>query len=125
MNDHEQGQVGQEVQQVQGWNVLQLQSDGRLLLQVDSPGLQLQEQLLGADEALLDPHVSPLLLQEEQEQLLPGSGYQQKSVKAGEGWRRGAVCVSARSSVSTSVLLCSVRFPNLFLAFLERTCLHS
>lgn len=70
MNDHEQGQVGQEVQQVQGWNVLQLQPDGRLLLQVDPPGLQLQEQLLGADEALLDPRVSSLLLQEEQEQLL-------------------------------------------------------
>lgn len=73
MNDHEQGQVGQEVQQVHGWNALQLQPDGRLLLQVDSPGLQLQEQLLGADEALLDPRVSSLLLQEEQEQLLLGS----------------------------------------------------
>lgn len=75
MNEHEQGKVGQEVQQVQGWNVLQLQSDGRLLLQVDPPGLQLQEQLLSTDEALLDRRVSSLLLQEEQEQLLLGSPY--------------------------------------------------
>lgn len=53
--------------------MLQLQSDGRLLLQTDSPGLQLQEQLLCADEALLSSGVSSLLLQEEQEQLLHGS----------------------------------------------------
>lgn len=70
VNEHEEGQVGQEVQQVQGGNVLQLQSDGRLLLQMDSPGLQLQKQLLCADEAPLSPGASSLLLQEEQEQLL-------------------------------------------------------
>lgn len=49
-----------------------------------------------------------------------------KSVKAGKaGVEAQCVCVCVRSSVSTSVLLCSLRFPNLFLAFLERTCLHS
>lgn len=70
MNEHEERQVGQEVEQVEGRDVLQLQPDGRLLLQVDPSGLQLQQQLLGADEALLSAAVSPLLLQEEQEQLL-------------------------------------------------------
>lgn len=70
MNEHEERQVGQEVEQVEGRDVLQLQSDGRLLLQVDPSGLQLQQQLLGADEALLSTAVSSLLLQEEQEQLL-------------------------------------------------------
>lgn len=76
MDEHEEGQVGQEVQQVQRGDVLQLQSDGRLLLQTDPTGLQLQEQLLGADEALLRSSCSSsssLLLQEEQEQLLNGS----------------------------------------------------
>lgn len=68
--EHEEGQVGQEVQQVQRGDALQLQPDGGLLLQADPPGLQLQEQLLGADEALLEARVSSLLLQEEQEQLL-------------------------------------------------------
>lgn len=53
--------------------MLELQSDGRLLLQVDPAGLQLQEQLLCADESLLSSCVSLLLLQEEQEQLLLGS----------------------------------------------------
>lgn len=67
MNEHEEGQIGQEVQQVQWGNVLELQSDGRLLLQMDSPGLQLQKQLLGTDEALLSSVLPPLLLQEEQE----------------------------------------------------------
>lgn len=50
--------------------MLQLQPDGRLLLQMDPPGLQLQEQLLRTDEAPLSSGVSSLLLQEEQEQLL-------------------------------------------------------
>lgn len=70
VDEHEERQVGQEVQQVQRGNVLQLQSDGRLLLQADPPGLQLQEQLLGADEAALSSGFSSLLLQQEQEQLL-------------------------------------------------------
>lgn len=70
MNEHEERQVGQEVEQVEGRDVLQLQPDGRLLLQVDPSGLQLQKQLLGTDEALLSAAVSSLLLQEEQEQLL-------------------------------------------------------
>lgn len=76
MNEHEEGQVGQEVQQVQGRDVLQLQSDGRLLLQMDSAGLQLQKQLLCADEALLSSGVPSLLFQEEQEQLLQQPQYQ-------------------------------------------------
>lgn len=70
VDEHEEGQVGQEVQQVQRGNVLQLQPDGCLLLQMDPPGLQLQEQLLCADEALPNLYVSSLLLQEKQEQLL-------------------------------------------------------
>lgn len=73
MNEHEEGQVGQEVQQVEGGNVLELQSDGRLLLQLDSPGLQLQKQLLGTDEALLSADLPSLVLQEEQEELLQES----------------------------------------------------
>lgn len=74
MNEHEEGQVGQEVQQVQWRNVLQLQSDGGLLVQMDATGLQLQQQLVTADEALLSAWVFPLPLQEEQEQLLQVTG---------------------------------------------------
>ena len=75
VNEHEEGQVGQEVQQVERGNVLQLQSDGGLLLQADPPGLQLQQQLLAADEALLSSRVVALLLQQEQEQLLQESEF--------------------------------------------------
>lgn len=71
MNEHEEGQVGEKVQQIQGWDVLQLPSDGCLLVQMDSPGLQLQKELLRTDEALLSNScIFSLLLQEEQEQLL-------------------------------------------------------
>jgi len=74
VNEHEERQVSQEVQQVKWRNALQLQSDCCLLLQMDSPGLQLQEELLAADEALLSSRISLLLLQQEQEQLLKESG---------------------------------------------------
>lgn len=71
VNEHEEGQVGQEVEQVQRGNVLQLQPDGHLLLQVDAAGLQLKQQLLSTDEAFLNACVALLLvLQEEQEKLL-------------------------------------------------------
>lgn len=70
VNEHEERQIGQEIQQVQRGNVLQLQPDGRLLLQVDPPSLQLQKQLLSTDEALLSSRFSSLLLQQEQEELL-------------------------------------------------------
>lgn len=75
MDEHEEGQVGQEVEQVQGGNVLQLPSDGGLLFQVDPTRLQLQEQLLSTDEALLNSDALLLLLQEKQEQLLHESRY--------------------------------------------------
>jgi len=69
VDEHEERQVGQEVQQVQGGDALQLQPHGRIL--VDPPGLQLQEELLRADEASGGSSFF-LLLQEEQEQLLHG-----------------------------------------------------
>lgn len=72
VDEHEEGQVGQEAQQVQRGEALELQPDGRLLLQADAAGLQLQEQLLGTDEPLPGPRVAPPLLQEEQEQSLLG-----------------------------------------------------
>lgn len=53
VDEHEERQVGQEVQQVQRRKTLQLQPDGRLLLQTDTPGFQLQQELLGADESTL------------------------------------------------------------------------
>lgn len=75
VDEHEEGQVGQEVEQVQGGNVLQLPSDGGLLFQVDPTSLQLQEQLLSADEAPLNTNILLLFLQEKQEQLLHESRY--------------------------------------------------
>lgn len=77
MNEHEEGQIGQEVQQVQRGNVLQLPSDGRFLLQTDPSSLQLQKQLLGTDEAPLRSRFSSLLLKQEQEQLLHESEHSQ------------------------------------------------
>lgn len=53
VDEHEERQVGQEVQQVQRRKTLQLQPNGRLLLQTDTPGFQLQQELLGADESTL------------------------------------------------------------------------
>lgn len=78
MNEHEERQVGQEAQEVQGGDVLELQSDGGLLLQMDPPDLQLQKQLLCADEAALSSDLPVLLLQEEQEQLLQESRHTHK-----------------------------------------------
>lgn len=76
MDEHEKRKVGQEVKEVQGWNVLQPLEDSGLLLQTDPTGLQLQQELFWADEALVTGGVSSLLIQEKQEQLLRESGQQ-------------------------------------------------
>lgn len=60
VDENEQGQVGQEAQQVQGAHALEFLSDDCFLFRVDPPGLQLQQQLLCADEALLG-HSAPCL----------------------------------------------------------------
>lgn len=86
MDEHEKRKVGQEVKEVQGWNVPQLPQGSGLLLQTDPTGLQLQQELLGADLS-----ISWLLIQEEQEQLLRESG--QESVKKGrQAWVAALVC---------------------------------
>lgn len=74
MDEHEERQVGQEVQEVQGWKVLQLAQGGGLQLQPDPAGPQLQLKLLGADEAPRSAGLSWLLIQEKQEELLRESG---------------------------------------------------
>lgn len=94
MDEHEERKVGQEVKEVQGWNVLQLLQDSGLLLQADPTGLQFQQKLFWADEALMTSGISSLLIQEKQEQLLHESG--QQSVKKG-----------ARLTLKRRVLLCT------------------
>lgn len=74
VDEHEEGQIGQEVQQVQWGNALQFKPDGRLLLQMDAASPQLQKQLLTADEAPSSSRDILLLLQEEEEKLLQRSG---------------------------------------------------
>ena len=91
MDEHEQRKVGQEVKEVQGWTVPQLPQDGGLLLQTDAAGLQLQQKLFWADEALLGAGISSLLIQEKQEQLLREMG--QRRVRRGlPGWLRSSAC---------------------------------
>lgn len=127
VNEHEEGQVGQEVQQVQRRNVLQLQSDGHLLIQVDAPGLQLQQQLLCADEALLSTRIALLVLQEEQEKLLQELitiiVFDMTSNMENWLWSCSLnhlcvviVCVLFREASD---------YHRLFLVFFECTCLHS
>lgn len=94
MDEHEKRKVGQEVKEVQGWNVLQLPQDSGLLLQTDPTGLQLQQKLFWADEALMTGGISALLIQEKQEQLLRESGKKKKKK-------------DARLTLKRRVLLCT------------------
>lgn len=126
MDEHEERKVGQEVKEVQGWNVLQLLQDSGLLLQADPTGLQFQQKLFWADEALMTGGISSLLIQEKQEQLLHESG--QQSVKKGCQADSEAACVALHSCVCVCVFGCSCGELQItqtsFQAF-ECTCLHS
>lgn len=99
MDEHEKRKVGQEVKEVQGWNVLQPPQDSGLLLQADPTGLQLQQKLLWAQEALKTAGLSSLLIQEKQEQLLRESG--QRLVNKKNNKR------DARLTLPRRVLLCA------------------
>lgn len=100
MDEHEEGKVGQEIEQVQGRNALQLPFHGGLQLQAHPAGLQLQQQLLWADEASTAGGVPSLLVQKEQEQLLRGSG--QQSVK-----RDGGLTPRRRALLCAAVCFCA------------------
>lgn len=102
MDEHEKREVGQEVKEVQGWNVLQPPQDSGLLLQTDPTGLQLQQKLFWAQEALKTAGLSSLLIQEKQEQLLRESG--QRLVKKKQ---KGCRADSAAARVALRSRVCS------------------
>lgn len=110
MDEHEKRKVGQEVKEVQGWNVLQLPQDSGLLLQTDPTGLQLQQKLFWADEALMTGGISALLIQEKQEQLLRESGEKKKKKERCQADSEAA-CVALHSCVFLGAPVGSFRLP--------------
>lgn len=122
MDEHEERQVGQEVQEVQGRKALQLVQGGGLPLQPDPTGPQLQLKLRGADEAPTSAGASWLLIQEKQEELLRESG--QHIVKNKKTKQKK---VDARPPLQRRVLLLggSFRLPPPSFQPFECTCLHS